>query len=409
MANALISVTILLQLLFPILAAAPQRQESTAAQQAAGVEFKVDKPQVDFIGRTITFQAQILTADPAAKAFIYLKPEGREPAFFLLTLSTEGRTTYLFDLKSDPLRVFTAVFYSYRVELASGEDVKSPEYQVEYADNRFEWKSLQDDTFKIYYYDRDVDFGQTALNTAIRGLEEAYQLVPARPDGQIRIYIYRDPRDLQKAQQDLQPWAAGHAAPDLNMILVSIPSGPEQRLELERQIPHELVHILQYQALGARARDLPAWLLEGSASVAEFYKNPEYASVLRASAEQDRLLSIETLCTSFPQDASGAFLAYAQSQSFVGYLRDRFGSSGLTGLYQKYADGMSCTAGFEAAYKTTLPEVEYRWRLEALGIDAAALVFRNLLPYLLFFLIVFGAAAMTIIFAARKRHSEAVV
>ena len=32
---------------------------------------------------------------------------------------------------------------------------------------------------------------------------------------------------------------------------------------------------------------------------------------------------------------------------------------------------------------------------------------RNLLPYLLFFLIVFGAASITIIFAARKRRSQA--
>jgi hypothetical protein len=412
-----VRVVVLLQIIFPILASVlpsfgPLQTAPYATlrrfppQAAAAVEFIVEKPVVDFTGRTITFQVQILPADPKSKAFIYLLPEGREAAFFPLTVSADGHATYILDTYSTPLRVFTQVHYAFRVEQASGEKSMSPEYSVEYNDNRFEWKSITDSAFEIYYYERDIDFGQLALNTGHRGLEEAQELIPARLDGLIKVYVYRDPRDLQEAQQGLQPWAAGHAAPDLRMVLVSIPSGPDQRLELERQLPHELVHVLQYQALGERARDLPAWLLEGSASVAEFYQNPEYASILHSSAESDRLLSFETLCAAFPRDASGVFLAYAQSQSFVRYLRDRFGSSGLTTLYQKYADGMSCTAGFEAAYETTLPEAEYRWRLEALGINAAALVFRNLLPYLLFFLIIFSAASATILFAARKKRAE---
>jgi hypothetical protein len=417
MGNVLIRVVILLQFIFPILATAlttmglPRSAPLGSLnridpQAAAQVEFIVAKPVVDFTARTITFKVQIQPADPAMKAFIYLQPEGREAAFYPLSMSADGQAAYVLDTQTTPLRVFTQVHYSFRVDQASGEESASQDYTVEYADTRFAWKSITDSTFEIYYYDRDIDFGQTALNTANRGLEEAVKLVPARLDGPIRVYVYRDPRDLQKAQQGLQPWAAGHAAPDLRMVLVSIPTGPDQRLELERQLPHELVHVLQYQALGERARDLPAWLLEGSASVVEFYQNPEYASVLRTSAESDRLLSFETLCTAFPRDASGAFLAYAQSQSFVRYLRDRFGSSGLNTLYQKYADGMSCSAGFEAAFQTTFPEAEYHWRLEALGLNAAALVLRNLLPYLIFFFIVFGAASVSMLFAARKRRSE---
>jgi hypothetical protein len=406
MANVLVPIALILQLFFTAFASVFASPEAAAPQQTVGIEFQVEIPVVDFESRTITFQVKLVNADPIAKAFIYLKPEGQDAEFYPLSVSPEGLATYVLNTQSPPLRVFTQVTYAFQVELPTGGETKSKEFQVEYADNRFDWKYLSDATFEIFYYDRDIDFGQTALNTAARGLEEAYKLVPAVADGPIRVYIYRDPRDLQASQQGLQPWVAGHAAPDLRMVLISIPSGPEQRLELERQLPHELVHILQYQALGKRALNLPVWLLEGSASVAEFYKNPEYSSVLKSSAEQDRLLHFSTLCESFPRDASGAFLAYAQSQSFVQYLLDSYGSSGLKTLYQNYADGMNCAAGFEATYGAALSEVEYRWRLEALGINPAALVLRNLLPYLLFFLIVFSAAAVTMIFAARRRKAE---
>jgi hypothetical protein len=377
-----------------------------ALSQESTVQFTVTQPAIEF-GQRITFQVQIQPAAASDKAFIFLQPDGGEGEFFPLALNADGQAVYVMDTQTRPLRVFTKIHYAFHLESAGGKKNGSPEYTLEYADERFDWKMTADDRFEIFYYDRDLDFAQTALNTAGRGLAEAAKLVPAELTQKLRIYVYRDPRDLQDVQQGLPSWAAGHAAPDQMMVFVAISTGPDQRLELERSLPHEIVHILQYQAYGKPALEFPAWLLEGTASIAEFYQNPEYASALRASAEADRLLPMETLCTGFPRDASGVFLAYAQSQSFTRYLVDRFGASGLTNLYQRYADGMSCTAGFEAAFQTTLSEAEFRWRLEALGINPAALVMRNLLPYLIFFLIVFGAASVTMIFSARRRRAEA--
>jgi hypothetical protein len=66
---------------------------------------------------------------------------------------------------------------------------------------------------------------------------------------------------------------------------------------------------------------------------------------------------------------------------------------------------MSCSAGFEAAFGKTIPEVEYHWRLETLGINPTALVFRNLLPYILLFLILFGAAITATLMAVRKHRT----
>ncbi len=76
----------------------------------------------------------------------------------------------------------------------------------------------------------------------------ASSLVRANIPNPVIIYVYRDPADLQSALSLVQQsWVAGHANPDLGIILLSIPDSPSQRMELERQIPHELMHLLLYQ------------------------------------------------------------------------------------------------------------------------------------------------------------------
>jgi hypothetical protein len=364
------------------------------------------EPVVDFAKRTISFAIQITGDDQPLKGFVYIQPEAREGNYYPLRFSSSGIGSFVLDLEENPLRVFSRIAYSFQVEFSSGKNVRTEEAFISYTDTRFKWQTLIEDGFEIHYYERDIAFGQSALNSARRGLDKAQMLFPAAPDSLIRIYIYTDPKDLQESWQGLSAWSAGHAAPDLGMAFVSIPSGPEQQLELDRQIPHEIVHILQYRALGDSALKMPAWLLEGSASVAETYRNPEYTRALQTAVKNDRLLPFESVCSSFPRDASGAFLAYAQSQSFVGFLLGEFGAPALTQLFTNYANGMNCIAGFEQAYGFSLQEAEYRWRLETLNINPALLVMRNLLPYILLLVVVFGAASLATIFTFRGKSKK---
>jgi hypothetical protein len=136
------------------------------------------------------------------------------------------------------------------------------------------------------------------------------------------------------------------------------------------------------------------------------YPNPEYTSVLTQAAAEDKLLGIENLCNRFPNDASGAFLAYAESASFVGFLHTNYGSPALRRLVEQYQNGLGCKEGVETALGSSITQLEYRWKQEALRLDPESLVFRNLLPYLLLFGIVFGAAAVTMVVANRRQRSS---
>jgi hypothetical protein len=93
-------------------------------------------------------------------------------------------------------------------------------------------------------------------------------------------------------------------------------------------------------------------------------------------------MAIADLCEAFPLDASRAFLAYAESQSFVRFLRDTYGTSGLFSLASAYADGLSCEQGVMRALGASLVSLDTRWRESVLGQNVAGVFLRNMLPYL---------------------------
>jgi len=141
--------------------------------------------------------------------------------------------------------------------------------------------------------------------------------------------------------------------------------------------------VMLYRSLGDTYAAQPLWLLEGIASMVELYPNPDYARALEIASGDNSLLPFESLCASFPADAGNTFLAYAQSQSFVSYIHDSFGSSGLTRLTNSYSEGFGCELGATNALGTPLSQLDVRWRENVLGQNTAGVAMRNLLPFLL--------------------------
>jgi hypothetical protein len=229
-------------------------------------------------------------------------------------------------------------------------------------------------------------------------VQQAQTLLKADPPAPVRLYAYTSASDLQTAlQMTSQPWVSGHASPELGIILVSIPAGPEKTLELERQIPHEIMHLIQYQVMGSSYTQQPVWLVEGMASLAELYPNPEYSRVLDTTAKNQQLLPFSSLCTSFPREANGAFQAYAQSESFVRFIQRKYGLSGLRNLMAQYQNGMGCEEGVSAALGVSLNQLEYRWQQEALGVNVSGLVLSNLSPYLILGFLLLASGALVLI------------
>lgn len=243
------------------------------------------------------------------------------------------------------------------------------------------------------------------MNIAQAGLKRAQEIMPAvLAPATVNLYIYDDVKQMQEAlANSTQNWAAGHADPHQSVILASLPPGPEQQLEMERQIPHELMHVMLYDTDANAYAHLPAWYNEGLASMAELYPNPDYQVLLQSAFETGSLLPIASLCQSFPTDASNALLAYAEAASFTRFISDRYGTTGLLNLMANYADGVDCQRGVEAALDIDMNRLEGIWLQDTFAENVWRKALENLLPWLILLVIVLaGPIALAVSMLRRK-------
>jgi hypothetical protein len=376
------------RLMFAFLILGSLFMQAQTTMPAAAVELTI-QPVVYKFGEYALFKAELRNPDQQGiqEITILYRSQGKTIQAINFDLPTSGDLAYSLDLKGGALRPFAQVDYWFQVKLSAGSVVKSAVSSFTYEDNRFTWQLFSEGRIVVHWVEGDTIFGQAIYNSADTGLRDIQNLLQLpQLDKPVNIYVYSHARDLQSAMElGGQEWIAGHASPDLGVVLISIAPGPEQKLQMEKQVPHELTHILLYLKTGAGYAQQPVWLLEGLASITERFRNSDYSVALDAAKQNQSLLPLAGLCNSFPKDASNAFLAYAEADSFTRFLQSNFGTSGLIRLIDQYSDGLGCGEGFKVAFQIPLSLAESRWRQEVLGIDLGSTAILNLLPYLVMF------------------------
>ena len=335
-------------------------------------------------GEGITFTATIKAPVQIQNASIVIFDEAQGLTHIQpLMVREDGIAEFLFDTRLNTLRPFTIVGWSYQLTLADGNTFQSETYFTRYDDDRFAWQTLESGSIRVNWYNADLNFGQAALNAAQSGLgaiNEVMQLDLAQP---VEIFIYANSSDLRGTlYPESSEWVAGHANSAAGVVMVIIEPGPSQSLFMEQRIPHELMHVILYRRAGAGYQNLPAWLREGTATLAEINPNPDYDVVLTSAGVTGTLIPIRDLCVSFSQNPDSAFLAYAEARSFVNYLHDTYGAQSLLDLALIYADGLDCERGVERAYGISLSQLEMDWRRSVLGQNTILPALQDMFPYL---------------------------
>lgn len=372
-----------------------------------GIDVTAATAVVDF-GRTITFQATITAPIGIQQVSLLFRGMNEdvtrvEP----VQLGPDGFVSFTYDASRNFFPPFSSVVFWFQATLADNQTYTSQPITFAYNDNRFPWREAKRDNLVVHWYAGDDAFGAAALDAANRGILSINEFIPISSSQPIDIYIYSNALDLQNTLLlGGQEWVGGHANPELGVVLVAISPGVNQSIELETMIPHELAHVMLYRSLGGTYNIQPLWLLEGIATMAE-YPNPDYKHALDIASGNNTLLSFADLCVSFPADAGNAYLAYAQSQSFVTYIRETYGTSGLARLTKSYSEGFNCELGATNALGTPLSLLDVRWRESVLGQNVAGVAFRNLSPYLLLMALVLVVPLWGAIDMLRQRRKRA--
>jgi len=328
----------------------------------------------DEFGQYVTFEARIQSPTPInSVALVFNDNFDESVRRFPANLGNDGIVTYRYDVTQNVLRPFVTISFWFEVTLQNGQTLRSDNYRVQYMDDRF----------RVHWYEGDAAFGDALLDVSRRGLNAVNAIIPASSNMPLDVYVYASTSDLQSALfLGGESWQGGHANPKLGVVMLAITPSPSQSIDMETLIPHELAHVMLYRSVGKGYDSLPVWLSEGIASLAELYPNPDYDQALTTASQNGSLLPISDLCDTFPLDASRAYLAYAESQSFVRFLRDSYGTPALFSLTSAYADGLGCDQGVVRSLGTSLVSLDTRWRETVLGQNVMGVFLRNMLPYL---------------------------
>ena len=377
------------------------------AQAQSGVVLENVGASVQF-GEGITFTATIKAPIQIQNASIVIFDEAQGLTHIQpLAIREDGTTEYLFDTRQSTLRPFSVVRWSYQIALADGNTFQSEAYFIRYDDDRFSWQTLEAGSVRVNWYNGDANFGQAASNAAQSGLQSISKIMPLDLTQPVEIFIYANASDLRGTlYAESEQWVAGHANAAIGVVMVTVEPGPNQSIFMEQRIPHELMHVMLYRRVGAGYNNLPAWLREGTATIAEINPNPDYDLALASAGVTGTLIPIRDLCVSFSPNPDAAFLAYAESRSFTDYLRDTYGSQSLLDLALTYADGVDCERGTELAYGVSLSKLEMDWRRAALGQNTVLPALQNMFPYLALLCVVLLIPFIGIMNVLRKKRDR---
>lgn len=342
----------------------------TSAQAQQTIQIVLSESAV--YGSSVTFTASAAAPVVLTGARLTFQISQRDSLYSETVAITPGtsvmasHTVLVTDIQLPPIAQLT---YYWDFQDQNGVEYRSDARTVRYEDTSvpWEWAVAKEGKISVHTDGQDETVSRAALEIARAALSEAEQTIGYTLGDEIHIYAYPElaqlANSLRMHKRQVQDWVAAYAIPDQRTVLVAAAPGPELLVNLQQDLPHEITHLVVYAAAGDQADNIPGWFNEGLAIMHSAEPDPTLHSVLETAIRSGVLLSLETLCTSHfssfpPQDAA---LAYAQSESIMRYLNDRYGRAKIHGLMATYAEGLSCGGAVERELGMPLAELEKQW------------------------------------------------
>ena len=276
---------------------------------------------------------------------------------------TEVEASYTIDQQTSYFPPGTQLEYWWKFTDVDGDTLKTDVESYMHLDDRYEFKSLSNERITLYWYRGADDFGQALFdraNEALDNLETVFGVALEKP---VQAFIYNGAEELRRA---LGPggneWTGGVAYSDYGVIAMGV--APKNLQWGLRATTHELTHLVVHQATANPYGDIPRWLDEGLAVYNESpgFLDMQFRPTLEAAIDDDSVMTLQTLSSSFPADAEAANLAYGQSGAVVQFTIDTYGSEAMKDLLEIFSEGAIYDDALEEALGVDTRSLDNAWR-----------------------------------------------
>src|SRR6266496_3360866 len=238
---------------------------------------------------------------------------------------------------------------------------QSPRYIYFCKDGRYNWKSVKDANFVVWWHDRPDSFGQEVLSIADTASQDQSRFYSMSLDSPINVVIANS-SDEFFAWQSEENYAGGLAYPELNLTVQLVDEQHNYQTWLDDVIPHEISHIY-FGHLVDRYSGVPYWLNEGLATYQEYSQHYEEWQDVRNAYDQNHVLSLKDLEYTFGENEEDARLAYAESYYAVLYMEEFYGPQAVSTLFVEFKNGRTENYAFDKVFGRNAEDFEKDYKL----------------------------------------------
>ena len=239
----------------------------------------------------------------------------------------------------------------------SGEKFETEPQIWRYEDPRFEWQSLKQGDLEVaWYHDRGV--AQLMLEQGLEALAEISPFLGLEELIPIKVYVWantEDARQVERIQSERfeESVITGGTRVLADLVHIYTPS--------RWVVRHELTHVLTKLAGEGPYGDLPAWLDEGMATIAEGDWLDRRGGALQFAINNDQVLSLRSMES--PSNRPGFVdIFYGQSAAVVLYLLREYGTDKMNELFATFKEGSSVEDALDRVYGLSRDELDNAWR-----------------------------------------------
>lgn len=261
----------------------------------------------------------------------------------------------------------TRIEFRFRVRAPDGTLTLGPVGEATVVDDRFAWRTIEQDLVRVHWYEGDEAFAQATADVANEAIDRAAGLLGTTLPTPVDLYVYATQEALLEAVSPDRESIAGEAHATISTMFVWLP--PSDDPERHRVVvAHELTHLV-FNVNTENLYSSPArWLNEGIATyLSEGYSDLDRNLVTIAAADGS-LIPLQGLAGFFPSPQDQFFLAYSESVSAVDFFVRTYSEQTLWELVRSYAQGLSDDEAFIAATRGDVAAFNAAWT-DSLGVE----------------------------------------